>query len=277
MRQYYLIFILFFTNCFCVQSQDKPKHFDVLGLYTAKNDLAHISFVKEANTWFAKMARQHGFTYSPSQDWDDLNADTLKKYEVIIFLDTRPDSMEHRKAFEQYMKNGGAWMGFHFAAFALTPSLYPQNWDWYHNEFLGSGAYSGNTWRPTAATLAIEGPDHPIARNIPEKFVSSPNEWYKWEKDLRKNPDIKVLVSIDPESFPLGTDPKPHEIWHEGYFPVVWTNTRYRMVYFNMGHNDMDYEGKTNRALSSTFQNEIQDRLILNALCWLGTGLTAEK
>ena len=71
--------------------------------------------------------------------------------------------------------------------------------------------------------------------------------------DLRKNPDIRVLLSIDPSSFPLGTGPKPHEIWHSGDYPVVWTNTRYRMVYMNMGHNDMDYDGGTNRQLSSTF------------------------
>ncbi len=77
---------------------------------------------------------------------------------------------------------------------------------------------------------------------------SAPSEWYRWEKDLRANSDIQILLSIDPSSFPLGTGPKPHEIWHSGYYPVVWTNKRYRMVYMNMGHNDMDYENKTNTA-----------------------------
>ena len=43
------------------------------------------------------------------------------------------------------------------------------------------------------------------------------------------------------------------------------------MIYFNIGHNDMDYE-PTGIELSSTFANEVQDRLILNALEWLGTG-----
>jgi hypothetical protein len=42
------------------------------------------------------------------------------------------------------------------------------------------------------------------------------------------------------------------------------------MVYFNMGHNDMDYEGGTNRALSSSFSSVEQNRLLLNALLWLG-------
>ena len=37
-----------------------------------------------------------------------------------------------------------------------------------------------------------------------------------------------------------------------------------------MGHNDMDYEGKTNKALSQTFGNKAQDKFILDALLWLG-------
>ena len=44
------------------------------------------------------------------------------------------------------------------------------------------------------------------------------------------------------------------------------------MINFNMGHNDMDYETRPSKDVSSTFANEVQDRLILNALEWLGTG-----
>ena len=51
---------------------------------------------------------------------------------------------------------------------------------------------------------------------------------------------------------------------------MVWTNKRYRMVYLNMGHNDMDYENKTNRQLSSTFSSPGQNELMTRALRWLG-------
>ena len=44
------------------------------------------------------------------------------------------------------------------------------------------------------------------------------------------------------------------------------------MVYFNMGHNDIDYEHHTNKELSSTFSSPDQNQLILNALIWLGKG-----
>lgn len=251
--------------------------FHVLAFYTAKHDPAHISFVHEANRWFPEMAKKYGFTYDSTSDWNRLNSETLSHYQVILFLDTRPDDSAARAAFQQYMEKGGGWMGFHFAGFALTPSEYPQNWDWYHQTFLGSGSYVSNTWRPTSAILRVEDKQHPATRHLPDTFRSAPNEWYRWSNDLRKNPDIDILLSIDPASFPLGTGPKPQEIWHSGYYPVAWTNRRYKMIYVNMGHNDIDYEHKTNKELSFTLINPVQDRLIIDGLLWLGRSPAAMK
>jgi len=269
----YLLFNSFCAitiGCLTLQAQDPPPPFKVIAFYTGKNDQAHISFVREANRWFAARSKQANFRYDSTTNWADLNNQALAQYQVVLFLDTRPENPLQREAFRNYMERGGAWMGFHFAGFALTPSAVPQNWDWYHNEFLGAGSYVGNTWRPTSAVLRVEDGEHPATRHLPRTFKSAPNEWYKWSNDLRTNANIKILLSIDPASYPLGTGPKPHEIWHEGYYPVVWTNKRYRMIYFNMGHNDIDYEHKTNKELSLTFENEIQNRLILDSLLWLG-------
>jgi hypothetical protein len=253
-----------------LSAQHTGRSFKVIAFYTAKNDLAHISFVHEANNWFPAMGKKYHFTYDSTNNWNNLNADFLSHYQVVLFLDTRPEDTAQRAAFEKYMKGGGAWMGFHFSAFALNNSDYPQNWDWYHEQFLGSGEYVSNTWRPTSAILRVEDRDHSATKRLPVTFSAAPNEWYRWKNDLRKNPSIRILLSVDSTSFPLGTGPKPHEIWHSGYYPVVWTNTKYRMVYVNMGHNDMDYEGKTNRQLSSSFSSKEQNTLLINSLLWLG-------
>ena len=255
-----------------VAAQKPAPKFRVIAFYTAQRDPAHISFVHEAHKWFSHMAAQYHFSYDSTNNWQNLNTAFLSHYQVVLFLDTRPEAEDQRIAFQQYMEGGGAWMGFHFAGFALTPSDYPQNWDWYHNIFLGSGQYKGNTWRPTPALLRVEYKQHPATQHLPTTFRSAPNEWYSWQNDLRTNPDIRILVAIDTASFPLGTGPKPQEIWHTGYYPVVWTNTRYRMLYINMGHNDMDYEHHTNKELSSTFSSEFQNKLVLDGLLWLGSG-----
>ena len=247
--------------------------FSVIGFFTGKEDAAHISFLHEAEQWFPKVAAKNNFRFDTTSNWGNLNAGFLARYDVVVFLDTRPEDPAQRAAFQAYMEHGGAWMGFHFSGFALTPSVYPANWDWYHNTFLGAGSYVSNTWRPTAAVLRVEDPAHPATRHLPHTFTSSPSEWYRWENDLRQNRDIDILLAIDSTSFPLGTGPKPQEIWHSGYYPVVWTNRNYRMIYFNFGHNDIDYEHKidsTNRTLSYTLGNPVQDRLIIDALLWLG-------
>jgi type 1 glutamine amidotransferase len=43
-----------------------------------------------------------------------------------------------------------------------------------------------------------------------------------------------------------------------GDLPVVWTNTKYRMLYINMGHGPMVYG------------DPIQNKLFENAILWLG-------
>lgn len=260
--------LISFLVCCGIKHRSTSK-FRVVAFYTAINEgeTAHLSFVHEANRWFTRMADKYNFIYDSTFNWHYLNSTFLASYQVVIFLDARPDSPEQRVAFREYIEKGGSWMGFHFAGFALTPSAFPQNWDWYHNQFLGSGEYNGNTWRPTSAVLRIEDPEHPATRNLPKTITAAPNEWYSWKNDLRTNPDIKILLSIDSTSFPLGTGPKLYEIWHSGYYPVVWTNKKYKMIYFNMGHNDLDSTGK---AISQTFGNKYQDRLILETLFWLG-------
>ena len=269
LKIFVLIILSFATISFTPVQKKNPK-FKVIGFFSGFNDLAHISFLHEANKWFATMGEKNGFSYDSTNDWNNLNKEFLKKYQVIVFLDTRPDSIYQRQAFKEYMQNGGAWLGFHFAGFALNHSLFPENWDWYHNEFIGAGQYVSNTWRPTSAILRVEDKKHPSTKQLPVTFKSAPSEWYRWEFDLRKKPEIDILLSIDSTSFPLGTGPKQHEIWHSGYYPIAWTNKNYRMIYMNMGHNDMDYEGKTNRQLSSTFGNKNQDKFILNCILWLG-------
>ena len=263
--------IILMVVAFAGVAQDNKPLFKVIAFYTAKNDKAHISYVHEANRWFPGIAAKYNFQYDSTNDWNNLNEKFLSQYQVVLFLDTRPETPAQRNAFKKYMEKGGGWIGFHFAGFALTPSAFNQDWDWYHNEFIGAGQYKGNTWRPTSAILRVEDSHHPATKNLPALFTSSPNEWYSWEKDLTKNPDIRLLLSIDSTSFPLGTGPKQHEIWRSGYYPVVWTNKKYKMLYVNMGHNDIDYEHGTNKELSFQFANEIQNKLIIDGLLWLGS------
>jgi len=176
-----LLFYLALTFSFVsLNAQSKKNNFRVIAFYTAKNDQAHISFVHQANKWFPQIARQNNFIYDSTNDWSKLNDEFLSQYQVVLFLDTRPELPAQREAFKKYMDNGGSWIGFHFAGFALTPSDFDQDWDWYHNEFIGAGQFKSNTWRPTSAILKVEDKTHPVTGNLPATFKTAPNEWYRW-------------------------------------------------------------------------------------------------
>jgi hypothetical protein len=248
------------------------EQINVLAFYTEYSqmwDAAHAAFSKEANAWFPTVASENGFTFQSTTEWWKLNSDTLAKYQVVMFFDNLPYDGNQRNAFKAYMENGGGWIGMHVCAFNQNPS----DWDWYFNQFLGMGSFTKNTWWPTTAVLDIEDPTHPVAAGLPVKFTGPVNEWYAWQVDLRTKSNIRIISSINPESFPLGTD--PNQSWYDGYYPVIWCNNDYKMLYTNIGHEYMDY-GK-NQALSHTFENAEYSKLILNTIKWIGTGATKTK
>jgi hypothetical protein len=234
--------------------------FKVIAFYDGTYDAAHISFDHEANAWFPQQGAANGFSYTATTDWSQLNTANLANYQVVMFLDDYPHTASQQSAFQTYMANGGGFIGFHVSAFNTDTS----DWPWYHNTFLGTGTFQTNSWGPTQETLKIEDPNHPATAGLPGTITSSVSEWYSWQNDLRQNPAIDILASMDQSTFPIGTD--PNQTWYSGYYPIVWSNRNYKMVYNNFGHNAMDYS--TNTTLSSTFASAQQDQLLLQEIKW---------
>ena len=110
-----------------------------------------------------------------------------------------------------------------------------------------------NSWPPMPAKLIVNDALHRVTWALPHTFMSPANEWYQWDPSPRLNPDVKVLVSLSQDNYPLGLK----DIIPDGDCPVVWTNTRYRMIYMNMGHG------------SGIFSDPTQNQLIISGLRWV--------
>src|ERR1017187_4346333 len=81
------------------QAQGASPAFNVIAFYTGmKDEPAHISFVQEGNRGFAEAARQSNFTYTSTTNWAELNDQDLANYQVVLFLDTRPEDPRQRAA-----------------------------------------------------------------------------------------------------------------------------------------------------------------------------------
>ncbi len=70
-RFFALAMVFCHLTCACTAPRQRapPKNrFPGLAFYTAKQDLAHISFVQEANTWFAGIAEKKHFKYNSTDN-----------------------------------------------------------------------------------------------------------------------------------------------------------------------------------------------------------------
>jgi type 1 glutamine amidotransferase len=228
--------------------------FRVLAFYSETVEQDHVDFAHQAIPFFQSAGQRDHFEFVSTTNWDDMNAANLAHYQLVLWLDDFPHTPQQRAAFEQYMTHGGGWLGFHIAAYNDSDT----HWPWFV-DFLGGSVFYGNNWPPLPATLTVDDKTHPIAKDIPASFVSPSNEWYIWKPSPRLNKDVRVLLTLSPANYPIGLK----DVVTGGDLPVVWTNTRYRMLYMNMGHGDR------------IFTSDTQNRLFEDAIVWLGTAKAA--
>ena len=227
-------------------AQEPAKH--VLAFYSTTVEKDHVLFAEGALKFYAEAAERDHFIFESTTNWDDLNATRLAHVDLILWFDDAPHTEDQRRAFESYMQHGGGWFGFHAAGYNDEST----HWPWFV-DFLGGAVFYGNNWPPLPALLNVDDPEQPATKRLPAHFTAPANEWYIWKPNPRANKDVRVLLTLDPSNYPLGFK----DIIRGGDLPVVWTNTRYRMLYSNMGHGD------------KIFTTEDQNHFFEDALLWL--------
>ena len=223
--------------------------FKVLAFYSTDVEPDHVKTAKDALFFYQDLAAKRNFILDTTTDWTKLNENDLKPYRLILWLNNFPQTPEQRSAFENYMEHGGGWIGFHVAAYNDKDT----HWPWFVR-FLGGAVFYTNNWPVLPAKLTVDDPTHPVTNGLPATYQAPANEWYLWKPSPRLSKDVRVFVTLDPSNYPIGKK----DIITEGDLPVVWTNTKYRMLYINMGHGPLVYGDPT------------QNKLFENAILWLG-------
>lgn len=223
----------------------QPK---VLAFYTEKTERDHVDFAHDAISFFTKQAAEEHFDFSATTDWDTLNDENLKQTATVVWLNDEPHTAEQRATFERYMERGGRWLGFHVAGYNDAST----NWPWFV-QFLGGAVFRTNNWPPLPAQLVVDDKASPITRGLPSVFRAPANEWYGWYPNPRENKNVRVLLSLSKTNYPLGLK----DMLTGGDIPVVWSNTRYRMLYVNMGHGD------------KIFSSDVQNLLLRQSMKWI--------
>ena len=86
----------------------RPK---VLIFYSLNVENDHVLFALDALRFYADLARKDNFVLDATTDPADLNDKYLRRYQLVVWLNTFAQGRAEREAFERYMTAGGAWLG----------------------------------------------------------------------------------------------------------------------------------------------------------------------
>ncbi|MBB5798890.1 ThuA domain-containing protein [Streptomyces caelestis] len=155
-----------------------------------------------------QLGEQDGFTVDATENAGAFTSSNLRRYDAVVFLSTTGDVLDARqqRAFEGYIRGGGAYVGVHAAA--------DTEYDW---AFYGglAGAYFQSHPAIQPATVHVEDHAHPATSGL-ERAWNRTDEWYNYRSNPRER--AHVLASLDESSYTGGTMQGDHPIaWCQNY------------------------------------------------------------
>ncbi|WP_415953557.1 ThuA domain-containing protein [Streptomyces sp. KLOTTS4A1] len=179
---------------------------------------AGIAALKELGT-------SSNITVDATEEAKQFSTANLAKYDAVVFLSTTGDVLnaEQQKAFEDYVADGGGYMGIHAAA--------DTEYDW---EFYGglAGAYFESHPAIQQATVRVEDHEHPATEHLDETWERT-DEWYNYRTNPRGT--AKILATLDETTYSGGT--------MKGDHPIAWCQSYGggRSFYTGGGHTEESY------------------------------------
>ncbi len=197
---------------------------DLVLVYTKTNGYRHKSIEKGVNT-LKFLGLKNDFVITHTEDSLAFNTKNLKKYDLVVFLSTTQDVLgqEQQEAFENYIQDGGSFMGIHAAADT------EYEWPWY-GELVG--AYFKSHPKQQEAKIDVVDRNHSSTSHLNSIWIHF-DEWYNY-KNI--NPSMNVLMKLDESSYEGGENGDNH--------PIAWYHEfdGGRAFYTGLGHTHESYD-----------------------------------
>ncbi|NDV14477.1 ThuA domain-containing protein [Muricauda sp. TY007] len=228
--------VLLLTFCFvvCACAQEEPEKEDenvkmpeLVMVFTKTEGWRHKSIEKGVQT-LRELGRQNGFVALQTESGEDFTSQNLQNYKLVVFLNTTLDVLNdaQQRAFEAYIKGGGAFLGVH----AASDTEY--DWPWYGKLVGGYFVSHPNDPNVRQAKIDVVSKAHPSTEHLQDSWTRT-DEWYNF-KDL--NPDVTVLLNLDETTYEGGTNGSNH--------PIAWYHEfdGGRAFYTAGGHTEESYD-----------------------------------
>ena len=198
------------------------------------------------------IAAQQGWGVSITNKGGAFTADTLKQFDLVVWNNVSGDvlTIRQRKAFENYITNGGGFLGVHGSG-----GDFIYLWDWYVESLIGA-QFIGHTMSPhyQNATVKIEQSSSHIGDGLKAEWVLH-DEWYSFSSNPR-NKGADVVATIDESSYKAEMSGISLRMGSD--HPIAWSRCvgAGRSFYTAIGH------------LPEVYQDEQNMALLKNALIW---------
>ena len=181
------------------------------------------------------------FHVTHTEDPAAFEADSLKKYDAVFFVNTtgnpleggEPANEERRKGnLLEFVNSGKGLVGIHSATDTYK--------DWKEfNEMMG-GAFVSHPWG-SGDTVRVKNldPKNPVNAAFKGEGITLKDEIYKFRADTALPTGRRMLLALDP----MGTDMARDNADQRALYPIAWLDTwgKGRIFYCSLGHNDEIY------------------------------------
>ena len=184
------VVFLLFSNVIMAQKQFKVLLITETGGWYHESLEAGVIAVNE-------LAAIHNFDVERQQNAQKITEDKLKKFDVIIFLNTTGDIFDEneKQAIQKFIQSGKGYVGIH----AASDTEY--NWEWY-TKLVGRMFYIHPSQQ--TAKLKILNHDFPGLEGFPDSLLWT-DEWYEFSPE--KVSGLKYLITVDEKTY------KPETVW----------------------------------------------------------------
>jgi cytochrome c len=216
-----LAVIVFFNGCSTKDSNSRK-----ILLFTKTKGYHHKS-ITAGIAAIEKLGKENNFGVDVDSTSVVFTDDKLKQYKAVVFLNTTGNILnsDEQLALQRYVEAGGGFVGIHAAADA------EYNWAWY-NKLVGAyfKSHPGNP-NVRTATVVITDTGFIATKGLPAKWERT-DEWYNY-KNI--NADLKVVATLDEDSYEGGENGKNH--------PIAWYHDfdGGRAFYTGGGHTNETY------------------------------------
>jgi type 1 glutamine amidotransferase len=215
---------LLLSFLFLFSSYTIPKQKKIL-VFSKTAGFRHTSAIQAGKAGILELGKQNKFGVDTTESADAFTPENLKQYVAVVFLCTTGNVLndEQQKAFEQFINNGGGYVGLHSAADT------EYDWPWFGGL---NGAYFKNHPRPQEAVFNVVDSTNIATAHLPtvwKRFDELYN--FKWI-----GTDLHVLITIDENSYTGGGNGEDHPMaWYHEYDGG-------RGFYTALGHDNKSWE-----------------------------------